>query len=110
MNLSNLFRPVEAAEAPQTFDSERDAYCSCPAAGKSRDVLVTIDDGQVYGIACAHCKKPLLFGGMEDDFDAVYAENLPMVMTTVVKSEYVHDYTYESYEAHELTFPEREAS
>ena len=103
MNLNDLFGPVESAAAPETFDSGRDAYCSCPVVGKSRNVLVTIDDGHVYGIACAHCKKPLLFGGMEDDFDAVYAEDLALVMTTTVKQEYVHDYTYESYDAHELT-------
>lgn len=109
MNISDLFGPAEIVEAAEEFDSERDAYCSCAVAGNSRPVLVTIDCGAVCTILCPQCTKPLLFGGMEDDFEGVCATNLPLVMTTTVETTYVHDYTYEQYDSHELTVATQEA-
>jgi hypothetical protein len=56
-------------------------YCQCTPTGPERAVLVDIDEGHVNSVSCPGCGLSIDFS---DGMDGVYANDVPMTMTTTV--------------------------
>lgn len=99
----------ELVDAPPVADcpDSMPQPCQCPYDGQRRDVLVSIDAGQVH-IHCPACQLPIEVGEAED----LSAEDVPMLMRTIVEKEPADSWSGFEISAvwHELTAPDGEAS
>ena len=72
------FELIESQTRPEPGDP---IYCQC-APTTTRTVLLDIDEGHVTGVSCTICQRSLDFS---DGMGGVYANDVPMTMTTTVE-------------------------
>ena len=72
----------EPAPAPRHRAPEEPVYCQCEIDGATRQVVVDIEDGRINSITCATCQRSVNF---PDGLEGVYANDVPMTMTTTVE-------------------------